>query len=203
MLRYAAGATATAIARDLHITKHTVGKWRGRFVARRLDGLLDEPRPSVPRTNADAHVERALTATLESTPRNATHWSTRSLAQHCEVSQTAIAASGRRLRCSRIGFFSERWHRWFCLASSDRTGADPDNIRPPPVRRRERLAETFRDSGENGLRAPDVRQSTMRYRVLPVLGIIAGGLAYTLLPRDVFGPTMSRAAPQSPEPSRP
>jgi transposase len=91
VLRYAAGATATAIARDLHITKHTVGKWRGRFVARRLDGLLDEPRPSVPRTNADAYVERALTATLESTPRNATHWSTRSLAQHSDVSQTAIA----------------------------------------------------------------------------------------------------------------
>jgi transposase len=91
VLRCAAGETATAIARDLHLTKQTVGKWRGRFVARRLDGLLDEPRPGVPRKITDAHVERVLTATLESTPRDATHWSTRSLAQHCDMSQTAIA----------------------------------------------------------------------------------------------------------------
>jgi transposase len=91
VLRCAAGETATAIARDLHVTKQTVGKWRGRFIARRLDGLLDEPRPGVPRTITDAHVERVLTATLESTPRDATHWSTRSLAQHCDMSQTAIA----------------------------------------------------------------------------------------------------------------
>ncbi len=91
VLRCAAGETATAIARDMHVTKQTVGKWRGRFVARRLDGLLDEPRPGVPRKITDAHVERVLTATLESTPRDATHWSTRSLAQHCEMSQTAIA----------------------------------------------------------------------------------------------------------------
>lgn len=91
VLRCAAGETATAIAHDVHVTKQTVGKWRGRFIARRLDGLLDEPRPGVPRTITDAHVERVLTATLESTPRDATQWSTRSLAQHCEMSQTAIA----------------------------------------------------------------------------------------------------------------
>ena len=91
VLRCAAGETATAIAHDVHVTKQTVGKWRGRFLARRLDGLLDEPRPGVPRKITDAHVERVLTATLESTPRDATHWSTRSLAQHCEMSQTAIA----------------------------------------------------------------------------------------------------------------
>jgi transposase len=91
VLRCATGETATAIARDVHVTKQTVGKWRSRFVARRLDGLLDEPRPGVPRKITDAHVERVLTATLESTPRDATHWSTRSLAQQCGMSQTAIA----------------------------------------------------------------------------------------------------------------
>jgi transposase len=91
VLRCAAGETATAIAHDVHVTKQTVGKWRGRFLARRLDGLLDEPRPGVPRKITDAHVERVLTATLESTPRDATHWSTRSLAEHCDMSQTAIA----------------------------------------------------------------------------------------------------------------
>jgi transposase len=91
VLRCAAGETATAIARDVHITKQTVGKWRGRFLARRLDGLLDEPRPGVPRAIGDADIERVLTTTLESTPRDATHWSTRSLAKHCGMSQTAIA----------------------------------------------------------------------------------------------------------------
>lgn len=91
VLRCAAGESATAIAQDVHVTKQTVGKWRARFVARRLDGLLDEPRPGVPRKITDAQVERVLTATLESTPRDATHWSTRSLAQHCDMSQTAIA----------------------------------------------------------------------------------------------------------------
>jgi transposase len=91
VLRCAGGETATAIAPDVHVTKQTVGKWRGRFLARRLDGLLDEPRPGVPRKITDADVERVLTTTLESTPRDATHWSTRSLAKHCDMSQTAIA----------------------------------------------------------------------------------------------------------------
>ena len=75
----------------MHVTKQTVGKWRGRFLVRRLDGLLDEPRPGVPRKITDTDVERVLTTTLESTPRDATHWSTRSLAKHCDMSQTAIA----------------------------------------------------------------------------------------------------------------
>ena len=91
VLRCAAGVSATAVAREAHVTKQTVGKWRGRFVARRLDGLLDEPRPGAPRTITDADVERVLATTLESTPRDATHWSTRSVAQQCGMSQTAVA----------------------------------------------------------------------------------------------------------------
>src|ERR1700686_4013856 len=89
VLRCAAGETATAIARDVQGTKQTVGKWRGRFLARRPAGLVEEPRPGVPRTIGDADVERVLTTTLESTPRGATHGSTRSLAKHCDRSQTA------------------------------------------------------------------------------------------------------------------
>jgi len=107
VLRCAAGETATAIARDVHVTKQTVGKWRGRFIARRLDGLLDEPRPGVPRKITDAHVERVLTATLETMPRDATQWSTRSLAQHCDMSQTAIARIWKAfaLQPSRVDTF--------------------------------------------------------------------------------------------------
>jgi transposase len=67
-----------------------VGKWRQRFVDRRLDGLLDESRPGTPRKVSDADVERALTMTLESTPKDATHWSTRSLAKQAGLSRSTV-----------------------------------------------------------------------------------------------------------------
>jgi transposase len=67
-----------------------VGKWRTRFLNKRLDGLLDEPRPGTPRRLSDVEVERVLTMTLESTPKNATHWSTRSLAAACGLSRNSI-----------------------------------------------------------------------------------------------------------------
>ena len=84
------GATNTAIAARLGITKMTVTKWRNRFAARGLQGLHDEPRPGAKRTVTDAHVERVLTTTLESTPPDATHWSTRRLATQLGMSQSAI-----------------------------------------------------------------------------------------------------------------
>ena len=60
----ASGKTNTAVARELRVAKQTVGKWRSRFLAKRLDGLLDEPRPGAPRTVTDADVERVVTLTL-------------------------------------------------------------------------------------------------------------------------------------------
>src|SRR5215471_14738727 len=68
VLACAAGKTNTVVARELRLTKQTIGKWRTRFLRRRLDGLLDEPRPGAPRTITDAQVERVLTRTLETTP---------------------------------------------------------------------------------------------------------------------------------------
>jgi transposase len=73
VLTCASGAANTAVARRLGITNQTVGKWRARFVARRLDGLLDEPRPGAPRQVRDAQVEEVVTLTLETMPRDATH----------------------------------------------------------------------------------------------------------------------------------
>lgn len=83
--------TNTGIAQELGITTMTVAKWRGRFATRRLEGLHDEPRPGAPRTITDAHVEQVITTTLESTPAEATHWSTRLLASRLGMSQSAVS----------------------------------------------------------------------------------------------------------------
>ena len=54
VLACASGQAAPAVAAELHITRQTVGKWRGRFVEKRLAGLVDEPRPGAPRRITDA-----------------------------------------------------------------------------------------------------------------------------------------------------
>lgn len=90
ILACAEGKTNTMVAEHLHITKQMVGKWRTRFLNKRLDGLLDEPRPGTPRRLTDVEVERVLTMTLESTPKNATHWSTRTLAARCGLSRSSV-----------------------------------------------------------------------------------------------------------------
>jgi len=86
----AEGHTNTQVAQKLPVRIQTVCKWRQRFVDRRLDGLLDEPRPGTPRKVSDAEVERVLTLTLESTPKDATHWSTRSLASASGLSRSTV-----------------------------------------------------------------------------------------------------------------
>jgi len=91
VLACAEGIANDVVARQFGITSATVGKWRMRFVEQRVDGLLDEPRPGMPRKITDEDVERVVTLTLESTPRNATHWSTRSMAKATGMSQSAIS----------------------------------------------------------------------------------------------------------------
>jgi len=82
-------------ARRLHLTPATVGKWRTRFVGERLAGLYDEPRPGAPRRISDDAIEQVVVRTLESTPRGATHWSTRTMAQATGLSHMAISRIGR------------------------------------------------------------------------------------------------------------
>lgn len=79
------------VARELAVTPQTVGKWRARFVERRLEGLLDEPRPGQPRRIGDAEVERVIAMTLEHQPKAATHWSTRLMAKEARLNQTAVS----------------------------------------------------------------------------------------------------------------
>ena len=91
ILACAESRSNTEVATQFRVTKQMIGKWRARFLERRLDGLLDEPRPGTPRKVSDAEVERVLAMTLESLPRDATHWSTRSLAQQCGLSRSTIS----------------------------------------------------------------------------------------------------------------
>ena len=91
VLRCAQGESNTQVAEALGVSKPTVGKWRRRFVERRLDGLHDEFRPGGPRTISDEAVAEVVTLTLETKPKNATHWSTRSMAKRVGLSQTAVS----------------------------------------------------------------------------------------------------------------
>ena len=68
-----------------------MGKWRARFVAKRLKGLADEHRSGVPRTVTDDHVEAVVLKTLTSKPADATHWSTRSMAKATGMSQPTVS----------------------------------------------------------------------------------------------------------------
>ena len=91
VLACAGGESNTEIGRRLGVHRNTVGLWRRRFLEYRLDGLLDEPRPGQPRKITDEKVEEVIAKTLESTPKEATHWSTRSMAAEVGLNQTAVA----------------------------------------------------------------------------------------------------------------
>jgi transposase len=91
VLACAQGGLNQDIAARLGVHKTTVGKWRSRFAAARLDGLHDDPRPGKPRTVTDDEVERVIVKTLEETPVDATHWSTRSMAKATGMSQPTVS----------------------------------------------------------------------------------------------------------------
>ena len=90
VLECASGKSNSDVAAILRVTRQTVGKWRARFLLNRLDGLLDEPRPGAPRRIGDEKIDAVVTQTLESAPRDATHWSTRSMAEVCGLSHMTV-----------------------------------------------------------------------------------------------------------------
>src|SRR6201995_5953279 len=90
VLLAAAGKSNIAIAARLGVTRVTVTTWRNRFAQRRLPGLSDEPRPGAPRKIGDDKIADVVTATLESTPPRATHWSRRSMARASGLSVTTV-----------------------------------------------------------------------------------------------------------------
>lgn len=91
VLAAADGGSNTELAERLELSITTVRRWRNRFVVDRLDGLLDEPRPGRPRVVGDEKIKDLITATLETTPPDATHWSTRSMADHLGLSQSMVS----------------------------------------------------------------------------------------------------------------
>jgi transposase len=84
------GATSLGMAGALGVSRPTVATWRGRFAEHRLEGLVDAPRSGAPRTIGDEAVERLVAPALKEMPKNATHWSTRSMARRAGISQTAV-----------------------------------------------------------------------------------------------------------------
>lgn len=81
----------TKITDELGCERVTVGKWRHRFAAERLEGLVDGPRPGAARTISDEAVEAVVVETLETTPKDATHWPARSMAQRHGISRQTVS----------------------------------------------------------------------------------------------------------------
>src|SRR5574342_404576 len=98
VLACADGLSIAEVAQQLGISRPTVGKWRSRFVARRLDALVDEDRPGAPRKITDEQVEQVVVATLESTPKDATHWSRASMAKHSGLSESTVGRIWKAFR---------------------------------------------------------------------------------------------------------
>ena len=91
ILACAQGVNNSEVAKRCRVIRQTVGKWRGRFLEQRLDGVLDETRPGAPRKLDDARIEQLIATTLNERPLVATHWSTRLLAKKLKLSQSTVS----------------------------------------------------------------------------------------------------------------
>ena len=133
VLGCASGLSNKAVAARERVTVQTIGKWRRRFVERGVDGLLDEPRPGVPRKIDDAKVESVIVQTLESQPRGATHWSTRSMARHSGISTSSVGRIWRLRPAAASRRDLQALHRSaICRQGPRHCRAVPQPARPCP-----------------------------------------------------------------------
>jgi transposase len=107
VLGCAAGMSNQDVAAEVGVWPQTVGKWRRRFLAKRLEGLVDEPRPGGPRKITDEQVEEVIVKTLEAAPSDATHWSRASMAAESGLSKSTIGRIWRafELKPHRVDTF--------------------------------------------------------------------------------------------------
>ena len=178
VLACATGLDNTTVAKKLRMSKPTVGRWRQRFIDKGVDGLLDEPRPGAPRTINDTQVEAVVTRTLETTPRGATHWSTRTLAKATGVSPMrvhrlwqAFGLQPHRTKSFKLSpdpFASTRSATsWGCISirrSTLRSSASTKSRRSRPWIARRRCSPCARAKLNGG---PTTTHGTGRRRALP------------------------------------
>ena len=91
VLASADGEDNSSIAARLEMSKATVGKWRARFIERRIAGLYDDVRPGRPRTIDDERVAQLINATLHTKPGDGSmHWSVRSAGAETGISKSSV-----------------------------------------------------------------------------------------------------------------
>ena len=90
ILLSASGKTNQQIARQLRLSNATVGKWRRRFLEQDVAGLHDELRPGRPRPISDERVAQLVRKTLETKPKDGTHWSVRQMAKQTRLSKSTV-----------------------------------------------------------------------------------------------------------------
>jgi len=90
VLEAAGGAQSLHIGRKLGVSRETVGKWRGRFVAAGIEGLYDEYRSGRPRSIEDERISQLVSRTLRSRPKGATQWSCREMAGATGISKSTV-----------------------------------------------------------------------------------------------------------------
>ena len=120
-LACAGGQAEQVVAQQVRVRQQTVSKWRSRFLSKGLEGLLDKSRPGTPRKVSDTDVEKVLTMALVSQPRDATHWSTRSMAGQCGLSRRPLAGFGGLSPFSHIAAKPSNFPRTHCSSTKSET----------------------------------------------------------------------------------
>jgi transposase len=151
VLGCAAGKSNKEVATELGVSQQMVCKWRRRFVADRLDGLADEPRPGAPRMIGDEQIEAVVVATLERQPDDATHWSRASMAKESGLSKSTV---GRIWKA-----FGLKPH----LVDTFKISTDPPLHRQGPRRRRAVSGSAGKGTGAvRGREIPDSGAGSVR-----------------------------------------
>jgi transposase len=180
VLACADGLTHAEIAATLGCNPVTVGKWRRRFAADRLDGLTDAPRPGAARTIGDDVVESVLVDTLESAPPDATHWSTRDLATkycHCKPHglgpQARHGSPGHPERQPEAIQGRRRDRKWAPRLGLDRPSASTPRITSPtPVDTSHEGSEPVTANGVIGTVVADGEAPRAATTVVVVVGSV-------------------------------